>query len=321
MKMLVAEDNKVSRMLLEGILKMQGHDVVAVEDGKAALDAFKKADFDMLFVDWMMPRMDGLKLSKKIRELEDKTSKRSYIIMITAKTERDDMLKALEAGVDDFISKPFKKEILESRINIGAQLYRDLSINAVDILMEEHNTILRMTAVLEGIARLIETGKVPQGILDWCGSMAFMLDSEMHHRKEDAFITLFIEKVILLQGESPKAKLFSRSSLAQIDEEHKELIRLVKNMIEDIHAYSKREVWAGVALKTTLESYTKLLREHMFREDKLLFPLSRKYLDLNDMGKLIGEFRKIEESIGLETLAAGKKQLERAEKVLNIKAK
>ena len=106
MKVLVVEDDRTSRILLEKSLLKNEHDVISTSGGEEALGAYKKNDFQIILLDWMMPEMDGLEVCKRIRKLEAKSSKYSYIIMVTAKTQTDDIVEALEAGADDFISKP-----------------------------------------------------------------------------------------------------------------------------------------------------------------------------------------------------------------------
>jgi DNA-binding response OmpR family regulator len=152
MKMLVAEDNRASRVLLEKLLKLQGHQVLSAEDGKQTLDLFRYNDFDMIFLDWMMPKIDGIEVCKRVRELEAGKKKKTYIIMVTSKKGKEDMLTALEAGADDFISKPIDSSVLVSRIKVGERIQKKLTLDAISILTEAGQT--RHPEVGVGMVRL-----------------------------------------------------------------------------------------------------------------------------------------------------------------------
>ena len=116
MKILIAEDDDVSRLLLERLLEKMGHELISTTNGREAFEAYQKNDFDMAILDWMMPEMDGIELCMKIRELEEGTATPTFIFMVTARSDAKDMLHALTIGVDDFLTKPVDKKMLEHRI-------------------------------------------------------------------------------------------------------------------------------------------------------------------------------------------------------------
>ncbi len=129
MKILIAEDERVSRRLLESRLKKWGYDVTAAEDGEEAWEIFQQEHFPMVISDWMMPKMDGLELLKKIRSIE--RSGYVYTILLTARSEKEDLLAGMDSGADDFISKPFDKDELLARLKVGLRitdLERDLAL-------------------------------------------------------------------------------------------------------------------------------------------------------------------------------------------------
>ncbi len=93
-----------------------GHQVDIANNGKEAVEKFENGNYDLIFMDVQMPEMDGVHASKKIRELENKyeITKKIPIIAMTANTSKDDRKKYVEAGMDSYISKPFKqKELVE----------------------------------------------------------------------------------------------------------------------------------------------------------------------------------------------------------------
>ncbi len=128
MRILIAEDDAITRKLLEAHLKRWGHDLVVCEDGSQAWEELNRENSPKLVVlDWMMPGIDGPTLCKKIREMETKPY--TYIILLTAKSSQGDVIAGLEAGSDDYITKPFDPQELRVRIRAATriiQLQEDL---------------------------------------------------------------------------------------------------------------------------------------------------------------------------------------------------
>jgi two-component system chemotaxis response regulator CheY len=121
MKILIAEDDPVSRRLLEAFLSKWGYDIVVTSDGSEAWDVLQRPEAPNLVIsDWMMPNIDGLELCRKIREME--RSSYTYFIILTAKERKEDVIKGLEAGADDFLIKPFNQEELKYRVQIGERI-------------------------------------------------------------------------------------------------------------------------------------------------------------------------------------------------------
>jgi two-component system cell cycle response regulator len=120
MKVLIAEDDKDSRELLSWILQKLGYQVVAASNGKEAWDAFRKGRFRLVISDVLMPELDGLELCKKIRL--HKQSKYTYIIVITALIGKKDYLEGMEAGADDFVTKPFDPDELKARLRVAERI-------------------------------------------------------------------------------------------------------------------------------------------------------------------------------------------------------
>lgn len=120
MKILIAEDDTPSRTLLERKLRGWDYEVIAAEDGSQAWDAVQKQTPDIAILDWMMPGLDGVDVCRNIRNAKDLPY--TYIIMLTAKEQDQDMLVAFDAGADDYILKPFDKDILRSRIAVGSRV-------------------------------------------------------------------------------------------------------------------------------------------------------------------------------------------------------
>jgi len=123
MKILIAEDDTISRRLLESFLRKWGYDVLVASDGAEAWEAMHEPEAPNLVIsDWMMPNMDGLELCGNIRAMEK--SGYTYFIILTAKGRKEDVIEGLEAGADDFLIKPFDQEELKYRVKIGERIIR-----------------------------------------------------------------------------------------------------------------------------------------------------------------------------------------------------
>ena len=120
-RILVAEDHQVSRHLLERNLQNWGFEVVTAQDGKAAAEILEGPDSPSLAVlDWMMPRMDGLEVCKRVRQ--NRTGPYIYLLMLTAKSQKDEIATGLEAGADDYVIKPFDPDELRARLKVGQRV-------------------------------------------------------------------------------------------------------------------------------------------------------------------------------------------------------
>src|SRR5688500_16878711 len=110
MKLLLAEDDATSRILFSATLRKLGHTVTTVEDGHKAWEAWQQEEYSLLISDWMMPHIDGLQLCRMIRS--ETSLQYTYIILLTALDSKGSYLEGMDAGADDFISKPFDEEHL-----------------------------------------------------------------------------------------------------------------------------------------------------------------------------------------------------------------
>jgi two-component system cell cycle response regulator len=121
MRILIAEDEPLSHRLLETFLHKWGYDVIMATDGAQAWKTLQQDDAPRIAIlDWMMPEMDGVELCQKIRTTCVK--KYVYIILLTARASKDDIIVGLESGADDYIIKPFDADQLKCRIKIGQRI-------------------------------------------------------------------------------------------------------------------------------------------------------------------------------------------------------
>jgi phosphoserine phosphatase RsbU/P len=123
MRILIAEDDRVSHHLLETTLTKWGYEVVSTTDGLRAFEVLSQPDAPSLAVlDWMMPVMDGAEVCRRARGLG--ADRLLYIILLTAKGRKEDIVQGLTAGADDYIVKPFDRSELKARINVGERILR-----------------------------------------------------------------------------------------------------------------------------------------------------------------------------------------------------
>ena len=141
MKILIADDELVSNKKLDRLVRSLGHETLIASDGLEAWETWKNERTRMVITDWMMPRLDGLGLCKKIRKVEGNDY--TYIIMVTSREGIKDMVTSMNAGMDDFIAKPFEKRELAVRIRAGERMLsfitRDMVIFAMAKLAESRD--------------------------------------------------------------------------------------------------------------------------------------------------------------------------------------
>jgi len=123
MRILIAEDDAVSRKLLEKNLEKFNHEVISAVDGTSAVEAYRQEPtIEMAILDWIMPGKSGLEVCRAIKDDEDNPI--TYVIMLTAKSSVENLAEALDNGADDFIAKPFDRVELKARINAGVRIIR-----------------------------------------------------------------------------------------------------------------------------------------------------------------------------------------------------
>ena len=117
----MADDESLSRALLDKALKQWGYETIVTSDGQEAWQVMQSdAPPYLVIVDWMMPGMSGLEFCRKVRETANLAS--TYIILLTGKQETKDIVTGLQSGADDYMTKPFEKEELHARIQVGERV-------------------------------------------------------------------------------------------------------------------------------------------------------------------------------------------------------
>lgn len=121
MKVLIAEDDAVSRRLLEATLMRWGYEVIVTRDGNEAWQVLQQIDAPPLAIlDWMMPGMDGVEICRMVRQHGDEPY--IYLILLTTKSLKEDIIEGLDAGADDYLTKPFNPSELQVRLRAGTRI-------------------------------------------------------------------------------------------------------------------------------------------------------------------------------------------------------
>jgi sigma-B regulation protein RsbU (phosphoserine phosphatase) len=172
MKVLIADDDLMSRRLLEATLLRWGYDVVTAANGEEAWAALHQPDPPSIMVlDWLMPRQDGIEVCRKVRAHSHLKS--AYIILLTSRISKEDLVQGLEAGADDYVTKPFDTAELRARIQVGVR-------------------VLELQRALAGRVRDLENAlscvKQLQGLLPICCYCKKIRDDQNYWHQVEAYV-------------------------------------------------------------------------------------------------------------------------------------
>ena len=135
-KVLVADDSRIYRKLVEQTLSEKQYAVLFAKNGQEAIDLFSEHQPSLVITDWMMPDLTGIELCERIRN--HSRNSYTYIIILTGITEKNELVKGLAAGADDYLTKPFHSNELLARVGVGrriVELHRQLE--AKNVLLQE----------------------------------------------------------------------------------------------------------------------------------------------------------------------------------------
>jgi diguanylate cyclase (GGDEF)-like protein len=173
-QILIADDSIVSRHLLEATLRKWGYDVTVACDGVEALEILQQEHAPALAIlDWMMPGMTGLEVCRRLRQRSREPY--TYILLLTSKSQKEDLIEGMEAGADDYITKPFDQHELQVRLRAGTRLV-DLQaelLSAREALREQATKdsmthLWNRSSILEHLARELSRAvreKGPVGVV------------------------------------------------------------------------------------------------------------------------------------------------------------
>lgn len=173
MKILIAEDDLISRRVLAATLEKFGYEVIVAADGAEAWDALQVPDAPQLAIlDWMMPELDGVELCQRVRS--QPTQNPPYLILLTAKSGKADVVTGLDAGANDYLTKPFDSTELRARVQVGVHVLELQNILAA--------RIVELEEALSQVKRL-------QGLLPICSYCKKIRDEQNYWQRVDNYLS------------------------------------------------------------------------------------------------------------------------------------
>jgi sigma-B regulation protein RsbU (phosphoserine phosphatase) len=231
MRILIAEDERITRMTLTRQLTTWGHEVTAVEDGQQALDQFTAGEFDIVITDWEMPRLSGLELVRRMREV--KRAIYTYVILLTSRSDKSDVVAGIEAGADDFVSKPFDKEELRVRLLAGERIVTlERALHKQNAELRDANE--RIKSGLRAAARVQQSMLPKQNVITPRVRTAWKYvptdelagDAIGLHLIDDRFLIAYVLDV---SGHGVPAALLSVSAMHSMEPQEGSLMRDIAN--------------------------------------------------------------------------------------------
>ncbi|HWN07923.1 MAG TPA: response regulator transcription factor [Pyrinomonadaceae bacterium] len=173
MKILIAEDDLISRHLLAATLEKFGYEVIVAADGAEAWDVLQTPDAPQLAIlDWMMPKLDGVELCRRVRARPAQTP--PYLILLTARSGKADVVAGLDAGANDYLTKPFDSTELRARVQVGAHV------------LELQNILAARIGELEDALSQV---KQLQGLLPICSYCKKIRDEKNYWQRVDNYLS------------------------------------------------------------------------------------------------------------------------------------
>ena len=223
MRILIAEDDFTSRYMLAAVLKKAGHEPEETVNGLEAWEALRQPDAPRLVIlDWMMPEMDGLEVLRRVRAAE--TDRSPYIIMLTSKTDKAEIVAGLDAGADDYLAKPFDVGELRARVEVGRRMVEmqdalagnigELQQALAEIAAQKERLAVTLRSIGDGVittdtsGNIVIMNKVAEDLTGW------KLDEALG--KPLATVFNIINENTRKPHENPVAKVLSSGQIVEL---------------------------------------------------------------------------------------------------------
>jgi DNA-binding response OmpR family regulator len=179
MNVLIADDDFVCRRLLQATLLELGYEVIVTLNGEDAWDELQKPEAPSLAIlDLMMPKLDGIEVCRRVRQTANMAQ--TYIILLTSRSDKEDIVRGLDAGANDYITKPFSVAELHARIKVGLQV--------VDLQLKLAQRVQELESVLDKV-------KLLQGMLPICSHCKRIRDDKNYWQQVEHYITKHSEAI------------------------------------------------------------------------------------------------------------------------------
>jgi len=176
---LVADDDVTSRVILAGLVLKQGLEPVLVEDGLSAWNIMQQAAPPRIVIlDWNMPGLDGLEVCRRIRDCPMFAEDPPYVVILTGREAKADIVKGLKAGANDYVCKPYDREELSARLGVGLRMVKLQT---------------RLTERMTELARALDHVRTLQGILPICSYCKKIRDDKAYWHQVENYFTAHSE--------------------------------------------------------------------------------------------------------------------------------
>jgi len=176
MRILIAEDDPVTRRILEATLTKLGWDVITAPDGEAAWRILQTLEGknapELALLDWMMPGMEGIEICRRLRA--NPAFALVYVILLTSRGEKEDLAVGLAAGANDYITKPFAPVELEARVQVGQRM----------VILQQN-----LTARIRDLESALHEVRSLQGLLPICSYCKMVRNETNYWQQVDAYLT------------------------------------------------------------------------------------------------------------------------------------
>ena len=259
MKVLIAEDDPISRRLLQGHLEKWGHEVTAAADGGEAWRLFQRGGYPLVISDWLMPGIDGPELVRRIRGAERPGY--IYVILLTAKAQKADVVQGMEAGADDFVAKPFDHGELRVRVRQGERIVR------LEQTLEERNLLLReaQAAVVQH-EKMASLGRLAAGMAHEINNPIVYVGNNLAVLRRDMFAALAVLDAYRQGLGAEAARLeeamdfaYFHDNVGRMCDKSLEGLQRVRDIVKNLRDFARldeadfKEADINAALQSTLE--------------------------------------------------------------------
>lgn len=238
-KILIADDEPLGRELLEAILFPEGYKLIFVVNGEEALNAAFKHNPDIILLDVMMPKMDGFEVCEKIRKNENIAH--TPIFLITALDDRDSKRRGMDAGADDYISKPFDRNEILAKIKDSANLINSRNKKHRDTNIKINGTVSINNHLFEGFCDLhLSNNPKDKNILTYRSLPPTKSIHAFFHKKTETGTLYFMVSNSPKEGEAVLANLFLKELLLQSSDKNSDSPSIiVKNTLTEFDKTNK----------------------------------------------------------------------------------
>ena len=263
MHVLIADDDSVSRRLLQSYLQKWGYEVTAAKDGAEAWGLFEGGSFPMIITDWMMPELDGPGLLRRIRSAQRPGY--VYAMLVTAKSEKEDLVEGMEAGADDFLTKPFDRDELRVRLRAGERIIR----------LEQN--VREARAALIQTEKLASLGRLAAGVAHEINNPLSFVVNNLSLLRRDVLDAMRVldkyreggdslaraEPVLAAEAARLEQEIdlpYLRGNLPRLFESSADGLRRVRAIVQNLRDFARldeaefKEVDINAALRSTLEA-------------------------------------------------------------------